>query len=235
MTPVFGENAYVELLITGVYYPVFCADDCVFKEQTEIVEASTITSSIFKEWRPRMKQWSFDVSGLTKIDNTDGPLSYFWLLGASIAMTPQTIRATYIDKEGHTYQIGGTCYIQTSSINSAITDWSEASVTFIGTGGLNTGTIAPPVVAGTLIKSDWWNTVNGNAFINGASTGNTDGTTYTLVNTDAVKLVAVEGIVYDIVPGAPGNRQCQLDLVNNKIKVQNAFDGTQHVFVAWER
>src|SRR5262252_6084492 len=236
MTPIFGDNVWVDILIGGSYYNLFCADSCVFKETKEMIEASTITSNIFKEFRPRKMSWTFDVAGITKIDNSDGQIAYLYLIDPSNAMQAQTIRATFKDYEGHSQQLGGIAFIQSSSLSAPVTDWAEASISFIGTGPYNIASvILPPVIPGTLVLSDWWNTVAGNSFIIGPSTGQTDGTSYTLQSTDSVKYVGVEGVQYDVVPGAPGNRQCQLDLTNHRIYFQWPFDGTQKVEVIWER
>ena len=238
MTPVFGNNVQVYLLISGVYYPALCGTDCSFKEEKEQVEASTITSGSFKEWRVRMISWSIDVSGLSKINNTDGQIAYFYLLQASVRMEAQTIKVKFTDAEGNTTEINGTCYILNSSITGPAANFANASITFLGTGPYDPSIIAGPgAPAAVDVKSDWWQTVNGNAFINGASSGQTDGTSYTLQNTDVVKLVFVEDANYKIVTGTPtaGTLECKLDLTNHKILFPFTFDGTQRVTVVWER
>jgi hypothetical protein len=87
---------------------------------------------------------------------------------------------------------------------------------------------------GMTILSDWWNTVDGNDFIEGASTGETDGTQYTLQATDKVLMVDLEGIIYKISPTL-GNMKCKLDLSNNKILFPLFFNGTQSVGVLFKR
>src|SRR5437762_9876305 len=77
-----------------------------------------------------------------------------------------------------------------------------------------------------LVLSDFWQTNDGEDFISGASTGQTDGNSYTLTYLDRVLLVDVEGTIYrigDII----ANRQVQLDLGNNRIYFPIVFDGTQ--------
>ncbi len=86
-----------------------------------------------------------------------------------------------------------------------------------------------------VIKSDWWNTNNSEAFISGASTGNQDGTQYTLTSDDIVLLVFNEDSVFNVVAGSPGNRECQLDLGNGKILFGIMFDGSQRVQVLFKR
>ena len=234
---IFGSKVQVNLLVGGLFYPLFCGTDCTYKEEKEQVEASTITSGSFKEWRLRMISWSLDVSGLTKIDNVDGQIAYFYLLQTSVRMEIQTIQVVFTDDAGTQVQINGQAYILNSSITGPADNFSEASCTFLGTSGFDLTPISAPGASGTDVKSDWWQTVNANAFINGASSGQTDGTAYTLQSTDAVKLVFVEDANYKIVTGTPaaGQLECKLDLVNHKILFPFTFDGTQRVTVVWER
>jgi len=238
MTPVFGNNVQVYLLIGGIYYPALCGTDCAFKEEKEQVEASTITSGSFKEWRVRMISWSIDVSGLSKINNTDGQIAYFYLLQASVRMEAQTIKIKFTDVNNNSTEINGTAYILNSSITGPVAEFSNASITFLGTGPYDPSTIAGPgAPAAVDVKSDWWQTVNGNNFISSLSTGQTDGTTYLLGTADSVKLVFVEDANYKIVTGTPtaGTLECKLDLTNHKILFPQTFDGTQRVTVVWER
>lgn len=240
MTPVFGQNVEVYLLIGGIYYPLFCGTDCTFKEEHEMIEASTITSGGAKEWRPRMLSWSIDVSGLSKVNNTDGQIAYFYLLLPSVRMEAQTIKIKFTDINNNSTEINGTAYIQSSSITGPASSFSNAQATFIGTGPYDPSIIAEPgAAAATDVKSDWWATVNNNNFINGASSGQTDGTPYTLQTTDSVKLVLVEGMNFKIVTGTPaaGTMQCKLDLTNHKILFPSdlIFNGSQTVTVVWER
>jgi len=85
--------------------------------------------------------------------------------------------------------------------------------------------------ASNTFLSDFWGTTFGNAYIDGVSSEHG----YTLVSTDVILSVFVEGLQFNIVAAAPGNRQCQLDLANNKIIFQDTFDGTQTVNVLFKR
>jgi hypothetical protein len=130
MTPVHGKD--VIAFIGDV--PIFCGKDCVFTEEKEVIEASTVTSGEFKEFRLRKRSWQMDVTGLTKIDNSDGQVSYFDLISSSAAMELQSVSIGYTDANGNAIMISGSAHILNSGIGSPKNEFAGSSVIFIGNG-----------------------------------------------------------------------------------------------------
>ena len=180
--------------------------------------------------------WSVDVSGLTKVDNTDGQIAYFWLLQASVRMSIQTIRLTFTDTDGNYTQLGGQCYILTSSITGPASDFSNASVTFLGTGGPEIGEIADPTPVVQEEFSDWWPVNAGDDFVD---VGTVDSSIhlYNLLATDEILDVWRSGSHLDLVTGTPGNAQCSFDTGALKIFVDptNPFNSGETLFIEFKR
>lgn len=120
--------------------PVFCGKDCSFSEEKELIEASTNRSDHttvtgpFKEFRLRKQSWSMEVTGLTKIDSTDGQTSYFDLITSGVAMDEGAVSISFTDDAGTVVTVSGPAYISGSSINSPKNDFANASVTFVCNG-----------------------------------------------------------------------------------------------------
>jgi hypothetical protein len=232
-----GKNVLLEMYITASseYVPILCATDCTFRYTPEFI-TKTGPNSPAREFALRIYEWAFDVTGLTKIANeSPSSLSFFYMLQSSIRRTSHDFRMTFEDDEGNDYEISGVGFVGESTINGPQTDFSNASIQIKGTGGVTIDFVADPTPGDFDVLSDWWQSSNGNSYINGASSGETDGINYTLQSTDEILRVWNEGGGYEIVSGAPGNRECQLDLSNHKIKFADAFDGNQRVAVLFKR
>lgn len=114
--------------------PIFCGTDSLFSTETEAIEATTMTSNGWKEYRPRKVAWSLQVSGLTKIDSSDGQIDYFSLISTG-ALNPQDVTIDFEDEEGNIRTIEGvSSYISDSNITGDADANCIASVTFLGDG-----------------------------------------------------------------------------------------------------
>ena len=118
--------------IDGV--PIFCGTDCTFSEEKEVIPASTITSNGWKEFRLRKRSWKFDVEGLTKIDSTDGQVSYFDLITSTAAVQLDNVAVSFSDVDGNTVTLEGSMYKPETSISGPVDDNAKATVQFIGFG-----------------------------------------------------------------------------------------------------
>lgn len=122
-------------VIVAIYdVPVFCGKDCTFAEEKELIPASTVTSGVWKEYRPRKRSWSMNVSGLTKIDATDGQVSYFDLIDDASAMVAQNLSITFTDADANIKTVEGVGYMQNTSITGPANGFAEASVSIVGDG-----------------------------------------------------------------------------------------------------
>lgn len=231
---ILGKNAVLEVKYEGVYYPVLCATDIRFTRSPEFIEKTGPNSGLFREYAIRIEEWSASASGLTKVEN-DASLSFFWMLQTSIRRIAQDIRITFDDLVD-SIQISGKAFIGNMDINGPVSGFSEATIELKGTGVITSAPVAPPIPPEIEIISDWWETVNGQNYIDGPSTGETNGTQYTLESTDEILEVDVEGTQYDLISsGAPGNREAKFTVSPQRITVRDNFDGTQRVYVEFKR
>lgn len=234
-----GRDVVVEMIVDDTFYPILCGTDCEFVRTPEFVEKTSTTSGLFREWAVRREEWAVSVSGLTRIENA-AALTFFYMLQSSVRRQEQTIRITFTDVDGADKQISGNILIGQSSISGSVSDFANCSIELKGTGAFTIEDVTAPPVSDFDVFSDYWTTTNGNAFINGASSGSSpsaiaNGGAFTLQTTDTILEVRVEGTQFELVTGSPGSREAQPDLSNHKIKFQDSFDGTQRVFVEFKR
>jgi len=232
MQHILGNSGTLKISIADVLTPVFCCTDVNLRWNKEVVGATTITSGNNKEKRTRLFEWFVSISGITKVNDSDGEIDWFEMTNRGMGGNIQFIQIEYRDADNNTRYVSGNVIMPSGELNTNASDFAIATIEFAGTGEMtisDSGVTPSGLVYDTL--SDWWNTVNGNAFIDGASSVNG----YTLQSTDVILEVDVEGNEYDIVTGSPGNRQAQPDLANHKIKFLNTFDGAQTVFVLFNR
>ena len=130
MLLIHGKDVIGE--IDGV--PIFCGIDCTLSEEKEVIPASTVTSNGWKEFRIRKRSWSFEVSGLTKIDSTDGQVSYFDLITSSEAVNLDNITVSFTDGDGNDVTLTGSMYKPETAISGPVDKRSVANVQFIGFG-----------------------------------------------------------------------------------------------------
>jgi len=112
---------------------IFCGTDCTFSEEKEVIPASTVTSNGWKEFRLRKRSWAFEVGGLTKIDSSDGQVSYFDLITSTEAVNLDNGSISFSD--GTTTRIiQGSMYKPETGISGPVDDNAKANAKFIGFG-----------------------------------------------------------------------------------------------------
>lgn len=236
--PVFGSGVIIEMYVDPEYIPILCGNDCTFTRTPEIIETTSPSSGLWQTYMIRREGWTMNVSGLTKIDN-DTALTFFYMLQTAVRRTEQTIRMTFTDIDGNDIQISGQALIGPQSVSGPATDFAQCSIEFQGSGAFTVEGVTPPTPIDYLYISDWWQTVNGQIYIDGPSSGETDGTNYTLLLTDLILEVDMEGIQYDLVSGTPtaGRRECHFQTSPARIIFPSdvVFDGNQRVFVHFKR
>lgn len=233
MEAVFGNNVIVEMFVTDDYYPVLCATDCEFRRTPEIIEKTTTTSGLFKEFAIRREEWEISVSGLTKIEN-DTSLSFFYMLQSSVRRQLQDIRITFEDNDGNNKQIQGDMLIGEESISASAIDFANGSIFFKGSGEFSITAVSDPPPGTVDIFSDYWIPSNGNNYVD----GNSVVYSYLLGAGDELLEVDVEGTQFDIITsGSPGNRQCKLNTTTYVLyfATDQIFDGTQKVYIEFKR
>ena len=130
MLVISGKDVIGE--IDGV--PIFCGTDCSLSEEKEVIPASTITSNGWKEFRLRKRSWSFEVTGLTKIDSSDGQVSYFDLITSTAAVNLDNVTVVFTDPDSNIVEVTGSMYKPETSITGPSGESVKANVQFIGFG-----------------------------------------------------------------------------------------------------
>lgn len=229
MEPIFGTDVLVSIKVDDTFYPVLCAVDMTLSTRQEVVLATSADTGIWRRKRlRRLSEWSLSVSGLTKIDNTDGQISYFYLLQENVRGTEQTIQVLFEDADGNTKVIEGDVIIPEISINASVGAFSDVNVTFEGAGSFTIADTPEPISSVCLeIYSDTWTMDEGENTINGLGQ---EGRSF---EGKEILKVSVEGVQYDYTSGVPGNREFGYD--GTEISVENnAPEGGQKVHVIWK-
>lgn len=142
MTVLNGRQAELSLRIDGVFYPLLCAMSCSFQYDHEEVLLTSRNSGKWRERKTRICDWGFSLTGLTKVDNTDGQVSFFYLLTEAVRGTSQYMRLKFTDADGNVKNIYGYVLIKQGQIEAAISGFSTASQFFPGTGAFSTDAVA---------------------------------------------------------------------------------------------
>jgi hypothetical protein len=236
-----SKNIGVYLEVSGVYYPVFCGKSMRLSKSTEEIETTNITSGSERDYLPGMSSALMDVGGVTILDNTENRIAIGYLMQIQAAKTIANWKITKTDNDGDVLLYTFSGFIRESSFDkSQSPSYSQSAIQVRICGGYTVGAILPPGATEYLLLADDWGTVNGQNYIDGPSSGDYTGTIYTLLATDVVKAVDLEGTGFDIVQGTPtpGTRQCRFvttPTVRIVFPADLIFDGSQRVYVLWER
>jgi|GEM_PF-4521371 len=227
MTPIFGYDAVVSLIVDAVAYPIFCATDMALRVKQDVVLATTASSGIARHKRLRgLYEWSVTTSGLTKINNSDGQISFFYLLQESVRGVQQTIQIDFSDAEGNDHSISGTVIIPELGINGPATDWSTADITFEGTGEFSMAAVDPPEPAACEQEDTLYiDAVAGQTSVH-----------HDLLEQDGVVILSVArtGDTLYATNGTPGSLQFLADLPNGDIHIDPTVPFNSGEWVAVE-
>lgn len=201
MSVVHGKNTVLEVFSVDTWYPVLCGTDLSFTSTMEMVESTGPNSVLFRERKARLQDWNASVSGLTTLENGTS-VSFFYMLQQSVRRTLQQIRLSFQDDEGSYKRITGNALIETMGISGPYSDFSNATISFLGSGAYEIDAISAPSTP--IEYADYWTTVAGNSYINGTSAVHT----YDLTG-KTVLLVFRSGVEHTLVTTTPSGRQCK--------------------------
>lgn len=244
MTPIKGKDVVVsiQLVEDGPYYPILCGTDMSYDFEMEEIEVTTVTSGLYKEFQARMHSSTVSVTGASKVDNSEGQISFLWIAANAAAGTSYPIEISFTDEDGNVSYIYADAFIRSGQITGPYSGFSNASVLFRISGGPEFTETPAPDPDGFTELSDYWQSVNGQNYISGASSGAADGTNYTLGTSDTPILVFVEGGHFALTTGTPTNgvNECKYTattLTDGRITFPSGlvFDGTQRISVLWRR
>lgn len=199
MNTVKGRNAIIELLITATYYPVFCCKSFEFVQQQEVIEVTSVNSSIAREYEAGMTTATLNVTGVTILDNSGNRISVTYLMQESIRRAAQTMRIRLTDDDGGTLQILFTAIITSNTISRQFGAYSQSISGFIITGEPTISAVITPPGEGECIEDPLYiDCVETETSVHSA-----------LLEAAGVVIleVARTGLGHDETTGVPGNRQ----------------------------
>lgn len=228
MQPIQGKDVVVSMLIEDNYYPIFCGTDMTFSLVQDVVLASSASTGSFRRKRLRqLSEWTVTVNGVSKIDNTDGQISFFYLLQQAVRGQEQTIQVYFTDDDGNEQAITGSIIIPDLNITGPYDSFSDASVTMVGSGEFELNEVEPPVPP--TLKSDHWLTTPGENSISGAS----QYSQATDLENKTIIAVMREGTQFNYTNGTPGNREYGYTGTAITFDSTNPFNTGETVFVIW--
>lgn len=128
MEPIHGKDCLLSIKIDSTYYPVLCAVDMTLTKSRAIVESTSATTGSSRTYKYRgLKDHRVTLSGLTKVDNTDGQISWFYLFQTEGALLIQII---FEDSTGEAYVLEAQALIPEQSINANVNSFASGDITF---------------------------------------------------------------------------------------------------------
>lgn len=235
-----GDNFLLQLKIDGDYYDIFCAKSGEFLIEQEEREVTTITSGSDREFNAGMSAGTLTASGLTTIDNAEDKISALYLMQQSVRRQKLEWRCFFTADNGDTQQATFSGIIRSVSIPKDGFAYVSSTLVVRISGAVTFSDIVVGPTTSYEYFSDYWDTVNGQNYVTGASSGEYTGTAYTLTDTDTVLMVDYEGTSFNLVTGTPtqGERECRF-ITTAPVRVVFPSDlipdGTQRVFIMFKR
>lgn len=235
MNQVLGQNITIERYVTDDFYPLFCGKSAELVTEQDEIEVTTVNSASSREYEPGMDNSVLTVSGVTIIDNTEGRISilYLWTQRKLVGQ----YRMTLTDRDGTSKAIEFNGIIRRLQLTKPdVNSFSQSFAEIRVTGPLDLDPIEPPTPPVVEILSDWWQSVNGQNYIEGASSGEMDTGPITLDDTtDEILHVSVEGGTFYQVATIVQSTDCKL--VGDRLNFPSGliFDGSQRISVMIKR
>lgn len=210
---IYGDNCLLQIEIDSEWYDVFCAKSMSFDWVQEEIETTSINSTKSREYVPGMSSGTASANGVTKIDNSEGTISWPYLFQTSIRSTILSMRVYMVAQDGDTLQVSFDGFITNLNLTGDVTAFSQSAVTFRVTGTPVVEEIVSPPVPGEL--AELYKTLAEGA------TSVTDA----LLDDVEIFLVEREGLQYDETSGTPSGRQFQYNDASNAIVFDTLLPG----------
>lgn len=217
MNQVTGKNVIVEMLISSIYYPIFCGKAADLPLEQDEIEVTHVNSGSEREYVPGMSNFLLNISGVTVLDNTENRVSILYFMQLAIRRSINTYRMRFTDQDGDTAAITFSAFVRNSTVSRDVTQWSQSSVTMRITGPLTFSSVIPPPGTPTceqeptiykdLAESSLF--VQDNLLIPGV------GETITILH------VSRSGTTYYETSGTPGNLEFLYTSATGRITFQN--------------
>lgn len=226
---VFGNNAILQVKISGTYVSLGCAISCSVEYQNELIAKTDVNAGLNRKRRVRMGDSSMSVNGLvTLVDSTTQ--SPFYFLQEAVRRNEVDLRILFTDEGAIQKQVQGNYLIQTIKLTGKADDFSEFDIEFQGTGDISLAD--PDDESGSDIPGDvqfdWWPLDEGETSITGTGHYGRSFSGELILEVDR------EGIEQEPVTGSPSGRE----YANSGTII--SFDSTlpgnpggERVFVLW--
>lgn len=231
-----SKNIFGYMKVDGVYINIFCGKSLNFTLNQDELETTSVGSGTLREYKAGLGDATFDVSGVTILDNTESRIAITYLQQQSVRQQLQDWKIKLVDDDGSEISYTFSGIIRTTSFDKSIPGYSSSNLSVRVSGDITIDPVAPPPTTETVL-ADYWDTVNGQNYIDGDSTGNTDGTVYQLDAADEILHVEVEDMIMYAVTGTPTAGEPEYRFVTSPVKIETGvtFDGSQRVYVMWKR
>jgi len=232
-----GKNILAKMKVDATYYNVFCGKSLTFTLDQDELETTTVNSGTMREYIAGIGNAVLEISGVTVLDNTGSRIAITYLQAQSIRQQVQDWQILMTDDDGDQISYTFQGIIRSTSFNKSIPGYSQSNVSIRVSGEITIDPVAPPPSGDFEVFADYWTTTNGQNYISGASTGNTDGTNYTLADDDEILAVWVEDMPMYEVTGTPtaGQPEYKYNTSTDRLETGVTFDGAQKVYVQFKR
>jgi predicted secreted protein len=148
-----GKNVHVFKYIEASPFEFVCGTDVVFELTQELIGATTPDSGKFKEVRPRLREFTVTISGVSTSEN-DSNISVFYMLGDTVVDAVQDIEIVYTDNNGNDVSIRGNFFIETLNISGPADAQSGYEIRLRSWGDYSSTALVDPELAGSNVTSD---------------------------------------------------------------------------------
>lgn len=227
MNTVKGNNVIIEVLVSGVYYPIFCGKTMEFSQNQDVVEITSINSVSSREYQAGMATASLNIGGVTVLDNTGGNISITYFMQESIRRQAQTMRISMTDDDGGSLQIAFSAIITNNTLSRARGTYSQSSMGLIVSGEPTFSAVIPNPGVDCPEDPLYLSTVVDDTSVSDA-----------LLTQAGVVILEVdrEGTQHDEVVGTPGNRQFSFTAGTGTIDFDptNPFNDGEVIYVLYK-
>lgn len=227
MNTVKGNNVIIEVLISGIYYPIFCGKTMDYSQNQDLVEITSVNSISSREYQSGLSTASLTIGGVTVLDNSGGNISITYFMQESIRRVPQVMRIAMTDDDGGTLQIAFEAIITNNTFSRSRGAYSQSGVSLTVTGEPTFSAVIPNPGVDCPEDPLYLSTVVDDTSVSDA-----------LLTQAGVVILEVdrEGTQHDEVVGTPGNRQFSFTAGTGTIDFDptNPFNDGEVIYVLYK-
>jgi hypothetical protein len=220
-----GKNVIIELLISATYYPFFCGKTMEFTPTQQLVEITSVNSTVSREYQAGMRSTTLSIGGVTVLDNTENRIAVSYLL--QIMGTVKTMRIRLIDDDGDGIAITFSALITSLGLSRSFGSYSQSSVDMTVTGDVTVTVIEPPPGIVCFEPPLYIDCVAGEYIVSDPLLDN---------DTAVVLEVCRSGLQHNEVGGAPGNQEFRFTNSNGHVQFDstNPFNTGEVIYILYK-